>query len=111
MTEKQEHTVGPWKWLPAFGRVESDKRIIAFIAGGVSEAELSEALKNGSLIAAAPEMKLACEAALGELIGLHAYLTTCEPAVLLKNIDMLAYKMSDVRAKVEAALRKARGEK
>lgn len=102
MAEKQEHTPGPWKWLPAFGRVESDKRIIAYIAGGVSEAELSEALKNGSLIAAATEMRKALERVEGE--GHVPHTRTGEGGVTEHN------PKDCTRCLVEAAIRKARGE-
>jgi hypothetical protein len=65
---------------------------------------------NAKLIAAAPELLAACEAAVDELIGLRSYLTTCDFGVIRENIDGLAYKMNDVRAKIEAAIRAAQGE-
>jgi uncharacterized Zn ribbon protein len=57
-----------------------------------------------------PELVAACEAGLDEVIGLQAYLTTCERSVILANVDTLTYKMNEVRVKIEAALRKARGD-
>jgi len=63
-----------------------------------------------NIVNAHAELLAACEAGSNELIGLRAYLTTCDFGVIRENIDGLAYKMNDVRVKIEAAIRKAKGE-
>ena len=57
-----KHTPGPWKFIPAFGRVEVEKFIVAYLSlsveGRTNPIYLSqgEAEANGNLIAAAPRV-------------------------------------------------------
>ena len=104
------YTKGPWT-------VKQRKGLSLFIIGIASSlAEVlnanfnTETFGNADLLASAPDLLAACEAGMQELIGLRAYLTTCEHAVILDNLDSLARKMEDVQAKIEAAIRKAKGE-
>lgn len=119
-----KHTPGPWNARIQRSRAGQDLGwIVEFSNGRIAWACLAyadtndEAKKddpareaNAHLIEAAPELLEACEASLDEMIGLRAYLTTCDPTVLVENIDSVAHKMNEVRLKVEAAIQKAKGE-
>ena len=104
---KAEHT-SEEVWQRDGRKLITSRGIICIVPtpqnGGVFDCEA-----NLNKIAAAPDLLKACQAGLDELIGLHAYLTTCEPEVIVQNIDSLAYKMNDVRATIEAAIHKAEG--
>ena len=99
---KHAHTPGPWKFLPAFGRVEVEKFIVAYLSlsveGRTNPIYLSqgEAEANGSLIAAAPELL----AALEHMVAVSNWATTIQSE---EQYDAMI-------ASAEAAIRKAKGE-
>ena len=89
-----KHTPKPWKFLRAFGRIETDQRVICYMAAGVTERALKETLENGKLIAAAPDLLEALQAMIrygedGPAKGETGY---------------------DIEMKAKAAIRKAKGE-
>ena len=95
-----------WKFLPEFGRVETETEVIAYIAGGVKPT-LEAALANGRLIAAAPEMRKVLEDLHTFVLGHAAYLETCATDVIVENLpDTIAY-LKNKRELIEAALLKA----
>jgi hypothetical protein len=86
----RKHTPGPWKFLVAFGRVEAESRLICSIAASVKEGNLRDAMGNGALIAAAPEL----------LEALEAYVNACEQDIKLGSTTERAIEV----------IRKAKGE-
>jgi hypothetical protein len=92
-----KYTPGPWKFLDAFGRVETDSEIVAYIAGGVRPTR-DIAIANGNLIAAAPELLEA--------------LATARFAIQVA-LDGGSVSEKNVRStldQIDAAIRKAKGE-
>jgi hypothetical protein len=65
---------------------------------------------SARLIAAAPELLEACEEAQKELLGVSSYLETCEPEIIVQNLDSLVASLQAKLAIVEYAIRKAKGE-
>jgi hypothetical protein len=56
---------------------------------------------------AAPELLVALKAAYQEMVGLRAYLQTCEPSVIVDNLSMLTDSLSRKCTLAEDAIRKA----
>jgi hypothetical protein len=106
----QPHAPGEWKFLAAFGRVETDRRVICYIAGGTSEIAMEEAMLNGKLIAAAPELKEVCSVALTEFMGLAAYLGTCAEDVIIANLKSTIASLEGKIEVLSRVIRKAEGE-
>lgn len=102
-----EHTPGPWKFLPDFGRVETEARIVAYIAGGMTDSLQNEALRNGALIAAAPETLEALESLHNEIKG---WIGNAELRLREELGNTNVSVMLDRIAKAEAAIQKAKGE-
>jgi hypothetical protein len=99
-----KHTPGPWKFLPAFGRVETEKRIIAYIAAGVEEGAFRESVPNGSLVAAAPELLEALDELLSAIQDGRRRSAAGDPSAIASSVISATMKQA------EAAIRKANGE-
>jgi hypothetical protein len=80
---KGKHTPGEWKFLKEIGRVEAGKKIVCYLPGGVTAAEMEESIQNGPLIAAAPDLakelsEILERPAIRQILGLnHRYETGC----------------------------------
>ena len=105
--EKVNHTPGPWKFIPAFGRVEVEKFIVAYLSLSVESRDnplyltKGEAEANGCLIAAAPELLEALEHVRDFLL-----IVANEGA----NQVFLERNAREMIAKHDALLAKARGD-
>jgi hypothetical protein len=114
--EKAKHTPGPWQAID--WQCHAPTTIIARIGhANVVVAECSghgrhtdESLADARLIASAPEMLEALESVRNELIGLSAYLLTCDTTVIVKNLETTVASLERKNELVNAAIRKARGE-
>jgi ABC-type transporter Mla subunit MlaD len=56
------------------------------------------------------ELLKACKDANNAMIGLAAYLETCEPTVILENLPMLTRNLNHQQQQLQAAIRKAKGQ-
>lgn len=109
-----KHTPGPWRFDP-------DGDFIWSVPSGAESPDVIADVRgyganlpreaNGQLLAAAPELLEAAKAAVQELCGLAAYLETCDHAVILDNLQSLVAGMRHKQELIEAAIRKARGER
>lgn len=112
---KEKHTPGPWKFLPAFGRVEVEKFIVAYLSLSVESREnplylsKGEAEANGRLIEAAPDMLTELKECRKELLGSSSYLATCDPVTIVQNLGSFIASLERRLVAVEAAIRKANG--
>jgi len=110
------HTPGPWKaieWATnARTTVVSDARVGRIVVAECSGQgrHTNESLADAQLIAAAPELLDALQAAQQEFLGLSSYLETCEPVTIIENLDAVIASLKAKQAKAEAAIRKAKGE-
>lgn len=117
MVSEHKHTPGPWRFIRVFGRVEVDKRIVAYLAGdeqtstgtggdpgqtGISGEQVAETLANGQLIAAAPEMLEALTRICAEAESWHSVHGHGEGSTQCDSICQLIPEM-------QRAIRKARG--
>jgi hypothetical protein len=106
-----EHTPGPWKVqenADAYTHIVRSKTN-AYICG-CGQGSDGEDKANARLIAAAPELLEALNQVYDYLIGLHAYLLSCEKSVIVDNLEStsaFAYKQAEL---IYAAIHKAKGE-
>jgi hypothetical protein len=109
---KHTHTPGPWKIIAEH---EDDRDVFArqellattYDMNGSQPKAVAEA--NARLIAAAPELLATLQNVYNYLIGLHAYLLSCETSVIVANLEStsaFAYKTAEL---CEAAISKAKG--
>jgi hypothetical protein len=110
---ESKHTPGPWDAVEAEGQPQIVSRtnkliaevntVVRFVYGKPDDPEA-----DASLIAAAPEMLEALEAAQQEFLGLSSYLATCDPVTIVQNLDAIISSLKAKQLKAEAAIRKAK---
>jgi hypothetical protein len=64
---------------------------------------------NGHILAAAWELLEACEKVHQHIMGLHAYLRTCDTTVIADNVDSLAAALGPEKQRLADAIAKAKG--
>ena len=118
---ESKHTPGPWdaveaetggnlKALQIVSRtnklVAEVNTVVRFVYGKPDDPEA-----DARLIAAAPEMLEALEAAQQELLFLSSYLATCAPVTIVQNLDALIASLKAKQVKAENAILKAKGDR